>query len=160
MLLLGGVLALGACRASEAGPSSGLSPPAGWKPLPELASAASDAAKHAGVTIDGAEAWGEPARGCYGAWLGVHGGTGSPAALADAMLATIPPELAVTDVTRPSASGDTGVLTLSFARAPYTGRVRAQLARSGLISIVACFWNAREPSACEAACAPLLAGAP
>jgi hypothetical protein len=152
------VIALASCRASEAGPSSGLTPPAGWKPLPELATAARDGAKHAGVTIDGVEAWGEPARGCYGAWLGMHAGAGSPAAIANAMLQSMPPELAVTDLVKPAGSGDAGILSLAFARAPYTGRVRAQLTKTGLVSLVACYWNAREPAACEAACSELLGG--
>jgi hypothetical protein len=148
--------ALVACSASEAGPSSGLTLPPEWKPLPELATAATGAAKRASGTVDGAEGWGEPGRGCYGAWLGLHAGTGSPAALATAMLASVPPELAISDVVKPPANGDAGVLTLSFTRAPYSGRVRAQLARSGAVALVACFWNAREPVACQAQCAQLL----
>jgi len=63
-------------------------------------------------------------------------------------------------VLKPTASGDAGVLSLAFTRAPYSGRVRAQLSNTGLIGLVACFWNAREPAGCEAACAALVGGPP
>lgn len=147
------------CRASEAGPSSGLTAPTGWRPLPSLAVAAGSAAAQAGLNLDGAEAWGEPARGCYGAWLGLHGPKTEPRVAADAVLATLPTELpgvAVADVVKPAAGAETGLLALAFTRGTYRGRVRAQLASSGLTSIVACFWNPREPVACEAGCAQLL----
>lgn len=153
------VAAVAGCRASEAGPSSGLTPPAGWRPLASLATAAGGAAKQAGMTVDGAEAWGEPARGCYGAWLGLHGAKGAPLAVADAILATLPAELpgvAVADVVKPAANADAGVLALAFTRGTYRGRVRAQLASSGLMAVVACFWNPREPAACETKCTQLL----
>ena len=53
--------------------ASGLTPPAGWQALPEIATAVGAAARAEGVTVDGAEAWGEPAMGCYAAWVSLHG---------------------------------------------------------------------------------------
>lgn len=153
------VIALGAlavaCRASEAGPTSGLTAPVGWQALPELASAAGDAAKQANITVDGVEAWGEPARGCYAAWLGIRGGGGAPSAVADPMITSLTtelPGLIVTDVVKPAVNADAGVLSLAFTRPPYRGRVRAAIAKSGAIGVLACFWNLREPIACAAAC--------
>lgn len=164
LVALAAVAAVG-CRASEAGPSSGLAPPTGWKALPSLAAAASDAAKAKGVTVEGVEAWGDTARGCYGAWLAIAGNPASPDALAKQLVSsvTIDPALAgitVRDtVNRPAGAGAES-LSLAFERAPYRGRIRALLASSGKIALLACFWNEREPVACEGACAQLLGGMP
>jgi hypothetical protein len=150
---------LGACRTSEAGPSSGLTAPAGWRLLPELAAAASDAAKQASVTVDGVEAWGEPSQGCYGAWLGLHADVSAASKLADAMLANISvdlPGVTISDVIKPVATADAGVLSLAFVRPPYQGRLRSQIAGTGALGVLVCFWNPREPIACEAACAQLI----
>ena len=152
--------ALVACRASEAAPTSGLTPPAGWKPLPELATAATDAAKHANVTVDAAEAWGEPARGCYAAWVAIRAGGGLPSSIADPMIASLSaelPGLVVADIVKPDAKTPVaGVLSLSFTRPPYRGKLRAPIAKTGAIAVLACFWNVREPVACEAACSQLI----
>lgn len=153
------VAALAACRASEAGPTSGLTPPSGWRPLPELATAAGDTAKQAAITVDGIEAWGEPARGCYAAWLSVRGDAGAPAGLADSLIASMTvdvPALTVSDIVKPEAKADAGVVSLAFTRPPYRGRVRAQIAKTGAIAALACYWNQREPIACEAACNQLI----
>jgi hypothetical protein len=130
--------------------------------MPELVSAATGASKQASIHVDGIEAWGEPARGCYATWLSVTGERGTPDALADLMLANLSatPALAgitVTDVVKPTVkTADSGVLSLAFTRAAYHGRVRAQIAKTGAYAVLACFWNEREPAACEAACSQLL----
>jgi hypothetical protein len=71
---------LAGCSAADAQPSttSGLTPPAGWQPLPAVATAARVAAGAPGITVDGAEAWGEPAMGCYAVWIALHGGNAGP----------------------------------------------------------------------------------
>lgn len=150
-----------ACRASEAGPTSGLTPPAGWRVLPELQTAATDAAKQANISVDLVDAWGDPARGCYAAWVGIRSNAGSPAKIAKPMLASLGadfPGLIVSDVVEPDPKADAGVLSLGFTRAPYRGRVRAAIAKTGAIGVLACFWNLREPIACDAACNSLVGG--
>ena len=144
------VIALAACRA-EAAPGSGVHVPASWRALPELAAAVSSAS-HASA----AEAWGDPAMGCYAAWLAAKGETGD----ADAVLAEVQrdvPKIALTDIVKPQGAGK---LALSFERAPYRGRVRATLATGGSITALACFWNEREPSACALACTGVLGSVP
>ncbi len=154
------IAALAACRASEASPTSGLTPPAGWKPLPELATAVTEAAKPTSINVEAVEAWGEPARGCYAAWMALRGASGTPAAIAETMLASLSaelPGLTVTDVVKPDPKiTDAGVLSLSFTRPPYRGKLRVPIAKTGALGVLACFWNVREPVACEAACAQLM----
>lgn len=156
-------LALVACRASEAGPSSGLSAPVGWKSLPSLANAARDAAKAGGLTVENAEAWGDTSRGCYGAWLALTTGKAAVNKLADDFVKGIESEpalagITLTDVVKPAALTKDDLLSLSFAKAPYTGKLRARLVKDGHITALVCFWNEREPTACETACGPLLGG--
>ena len=124
------VLALCACRAEAAPP--GVVVPAGWRALPELAKA-----------VGGDAAWGEPAMGCYAATLSMKG-TATADDVAKAM--------AITDVVTPD--GD-GVLAFAFGKGAYHGRVRARIA-SGTTTAALCFWNEREPAACDAACTQLL----
>lgn len=150
-----------ACRASEAGPTSGLTPPVGWRVLPELQTAATEAATQANMTVEGVEAWGEPARGCYATWIGIRSKAGAPAKIAAAMLASLGadfPGLIVSDVVEPDPKADAGILSLGFTRPPYRGRVRAAIAKTGAIGVLACFWNLREPIACDAACNGLVGG--
>jgi len=152
-------LALAACRASEAGSTSGLTPPAGWKPLPELATAAGEAAKQANILVDGSEAWGEPARGCYAAWFALKATPAAPAKIAEQLVASMTadvPGLATSEVVQPDAKAEAGVMSLAFAKAPYTGRVRTQIAKTGALTLLVCYWNEREPAACETACTGLL----
>jgi hypothetical protein len=149
------------CTPSEAGPTSGLVAPAGWRALPEIASAASAAAAQAGIIVGGAEAWGDPARGCYGAWLSLRTGGGAPDAIADQIVTELQAEpvlagISVERVVKPAAGADAGVLSLAFVRPPYRGTLRAQIARGGSFAVLACFWNLREPIACETACAQLV----
>ena len=74
-----------------------------------------------------------------------------------ASLTTELPGLTLSDVVKPDPKApDAGVLMLSFARPPYRGKVRAPIAKTGAIAVLACFWNVREPVACEAACNQLI----
>jgi hypothetical protein len=157
--MLAAVIAIG-CRASQADPGSGLTPPPGWRALPSLAQAATDAAKQAALTVDGAEAWGEPSRGCYAAWIAMRGTATAPDLMAQQLVAGLSSEpalmgIVVRDVVKPAAGAQSGVLSLSFERALYRGTLRATLASSGTISVLACFWNQREPAACSQACTKL-----
>lgn len=153
-LIAASIAGLAACHnTADADPApvrSGLATPAGWQTLPALATAISAAATSASITLDGSEAWGEPAMGCYATWLALSGGDATADVLADQVLAGLGvAKLTVTDVVKPSATG--GTMSLRFDHSPYKGRMRAQLT-TGHIAAVACFANAREPVACEAAC--------
>ena len=147
-----GLVAVAACGQATAEPAathSGLTPPSGWQALPQLAESISTAARDAKIAIDGSEAWGETSMGCYATWLALSGGGAAPDVLADQVLASLSTaKLAVSDVVKPQAAG---TLSLRFERAPYRGRLRADLAK-GRITAVACFANSREPVACESAC--------
>lgn len=155
--------ALASCRASEAGTGSGLTPPTGWQALPSLARAATEAAKRDGITVDAVEAWGERARGCYAAWIALRGGGGAPDAMAQQLVASLSADpalvgIAVRDVIKPEPGAASGVLSFGFERGLYRGRLRATLASEGKIAALACFWNQREPVACEQACTTLIGG--
>lgn len=163
-------LAITACRASEADTGSGLTPPEGWSAMPQLATAASGAVKQSGITVDGAEAWGEPARGCYAAYLALDGARGPAGVVAQQMVESLSAEpalagIVIHDVVKPgdgeaSASGEAGVLELAFERAQYHGKLRAKLVGDGHVHVLACFWNQREPAACERGCTSLLGSLP
>jgi hypothetical protein len=160
-------IALVACNAASADPPrrdpSGH--PAGWKQLPAIANAVGAAARAEGVVIDAADAWGQPAIGCYAVRLALHGPEGDATLLATQILDGIArvsdkprePAIAITDVTMPG--GPQGVLAFTFARPPYRGRARAQLG-GGRIAMAVCFANQREPGACDAPCASVLQGVP
>ena len=160
------VVALAACSASDAAPGSAAPPPGvnppfalpagtiatvptGWLPEPALATTA--AAQLPGAT---AQAWGEPAMGCYAAALTFSGG-GAPATLGKALLDDVRKVVAVREVVEPVAGATSGVLAFAFDKTPYRGRVRANLG-GGSVSALACFWNDREPAACEAACTAMI----
>jgi hypothetical protein len=176
------IVACSAAGADPAAPPSRVAHPEGWKQLPAVATAMATAAKAEGVTVDAADAWGEPAHGCYAVWLELHGGTSDAPALADQVLAGIAragpsrdgaaptrvarsgdatagwrEEIAIREVVKPTDRS--GVLAFAFTSAPYHGRVRARLGK-GRIAAVACFANEREPLACDATCAQLLEVAP
>jgi hypothetical protein len=140
------LLALAAC-AAEAAPTPGVTPPAGWMPLPQLASAA-----QAQIAGSKAQAWGEPAMGCYAATL-----TFAQKGAVAAMLDDAKKAVTVHDVVEPKTRA--GVLAFAFDRAPYKGRVRAVLDGT-TVAALACFWNEREPAACEAACTALIGSQP
>lgn len=125
--------------------ASGLGAPVGWRALPEIA-----AAIGAKADLDGVEAWGEPAKGCYAVWIAARGGGD----LAGELLTALATEkVATTEVTKPS--GDTGVLAFTLERGAYRGKVRAQVETSG-VTALACYHNQREPAACETTCAAFL----
>jgi hypothetical protein len=159
------LVTLAACGQAGAQPSatSGLTAPAGWIAIPEIATAVATATKADGTTVDGAEAWGDPARGCYAFWLVLHG----EAASAEQVLAGLANQpITTTNVVKPE-NGD-GIVALSFetpaapgsaVRGPYRGRLRARIA-AGTITALACFANEREPVACESACTALLGALP
>ncbi|MBS1123096.1 MAG: hypothetical protein H6Q90_5324 [Deltaproteobacteria bacterium] len=137
--------------------TSGMTPPKGWKPLPAIAAAIQLVVPAPGVTIEGIESWGEPAMGCYGVWIALHGTGGSPEALAEQVLESLAAEkIEVRDVVKPA---EDGVLSLGLERAPYRGRLRARL-EDGRLTALACVNNQREPAACEASCTGLLGGLP
>lgn len=156
---------LGACGNAEAVPPPPVKPPPAWQPLAELATAVGNAAKRGGVTVDSSDAWGERAMGCYAVWLAVHGAAAAPDAIAQQLLAGLPVEprllgVAIHDVVQPAAGTDRGTLSFAFERAPYRGRLRAQLASDGAITALACFWNDREPLACSEGCTALIGSMP
>ena len=155
-----------ACGSSDAAPGSGVAvppgvtppfmapkaaiatPPAGWIAMPTVASAAIEAlgGAKAGAKVSG-DAWGEPAMGCYAVAVGFG------AHDAKALLADVKASVTVHDVVEPPAQG--GVLSFAFDKGAWQGRVRAVIA-TGDVTALACFWNDREPVACEAACVGVL----
>lgn len=152
--------ALAACgqagAQANAPASSGITAPAGWQALPEVAHAVGDAAKADGVRVTGSDAWGDTARGCYAVWLKLSGSGVS----VDQVLAGIASETIETkDIVKPTSEDGTGLVTLAFSKPGYTGRLRARI-ESGTITSLACFANEREPVACEAACTALLGSLP
>ena len=138
------LLALASCgRASgDTGSASGLAPPAGWRALPEVAAAIGTKAE-----LDGVEAWGDPARGCYAVWIAARGGGDLVGELLAALAAD---KIATTDVVKRS-----GTLAFTLERGAYRGQVRAQIDDRS-VSALACYHNLREPAACESACAAFL----
>lgn len=153
------VIALAAVAAcdpagAQPGTASGLTTPAGWTALPELASATAAAAKDDGVTVEGSEAWGEPGRGCYAVWLALRGERATGAAVLDGLTAQ---GFTTTDVVKPET--DDGVVSLAFDKPPFHGRVRAKIT-AGRVVAVACFANDREPATCDAPCLALLGSLP
>ena len=154
------LVALAACGQAGAQPTapppvpSGITAPAGWAALPELAQTVRDATKAEGATVDGVEAWGETARGCYAVWFALAGS----GATADAVIAGLAAEkLATSNVVKPE-SGD-GVTAVTFAKPPYTGRLRVRT-QGGKLTALACFANQREPASCDAPCTTLLGAIP
>jgi hypothetical protein len=144
------LVGLAACGSAAAQPEqrSGVQAPAGWQVLPAVASAARMAASATGVVVDGAEAWGEPAMGCYAVWLALAGSSDGDLAL-QIEIGLQAEKITVTDV----RSGDVAAMTVE--RAPFRGELRAKASEHG-VSALACFANQRERAACEATCAGLL----
>lgn len=145
LLRLAALLALSACGSAGAQPTtttvtSGVKPPAGWAVLPQVATA---------VGVPGAEAWGDPARGCYAVWFRLEG----KGATADAVLAGLAAEkITTSDLVTPDGEG---IVAATFAKGAYTGRLRARIA-DGSITALACFANQREPKSCDAPCTTVL----
>jgi len=150
-------VALAGCAAADAQPTaaSGIKPPAGWVTLAAAATAARMATGARGVTVDGAEAWGEPAKGCYALWIAFHGGNATAAELSREILDGLAAEhITVTQETAPE-----GMLALGLERSPYQGGLRARLF-DGRVTALACVANRREPATCVAACKTLLGALP
>ena len=189
--LIGALIAtaLAACGPADAqtsAASSGVVVPAGWQPLPQLATAARDAIASK-TTVDGVEAWGETARGCYALWISLSA-SGSATQLADqvlAALANVPgPDgkprtnpAAPVGSTQPGADRNDAGVAATPSRIDVRDAVKPSVdpgvltlaferapyrgrlvARlgGGKIVALACFANEREPVACEAACTPML----
>lgn len=156
LALTGSLAALGACgqAGAQSTAPSGITAPTGWAVLPELARTVRDATKAEGVTVEGVEAWGETARGCYAVWFALAGS----GANADAVIAGLASEkLATSNVVKPE-SGD-GITAVTFAKPPYTGRLRVRTL-DGKLTALACFANQREPATCDAPCTSLLGAIP
>jgi hypothetical protein len=155
LIALAAIVASG-CSPADAEPP-GIAVPRTWEKLPALAEAARGALViNPKIEIIAADGWGERAMGCYAIRLDIRG-PGSAAAIADQILTGIAadPLIKVRDLVKPPAGA--GVLALGFERAPYRGRLRAQIG-PGTINAVACFANQREPRACEVACDGVLGG--
>jgi hypothetical protein len=133
-------------------------PPAGWTPQPAIVTAAKDALGK--TSIDGIEAFGDPAMGCYSVWMAVRE-SGKATELGDQILKGLTEKqkrkVEIKDVVKPTA--EEGVLALSFESAPYKGRLRARLGK-GRITALACWSSQREPAACDQACTTLLGAMP
>jgi hypothetical protein len=147
--------ALAACGSAGAQPDkqesrSGVVPPAGWQALPQLATAARTAAGATGVTVDGAEAWGEPAMGCYAVWLSLQGAGAGEEALAQQVLEG----LAAEQITATEVDHREGMLAVTIEKGAYKGWLRTKLGE-GRITALACVANPRERAACESACRAL-----
>jgi len=95
-----------------------------------------------GWPMIGEHVWGDTARGCYATEIEAKG-----AANEEQLVVALGMQgVAASDV----VIDDAGV-AFSFVRPPYRGRLHGER-REGAIAARACFWNDREPAACEARC--------
>lgn len=159
MIRAAGLLAaLAGCQAaaaqqSPAPPALALAgvivPPAGWQPLPAVATAATEAVGAAAL------AWGDPGRGCYAVVIGSRAAKQNPEdALAELGrgLTTVA-GLAGWQVDNLDARG-------TVTRGSLTGALRATAVAAGNDAVVVaatCVANAREPATCAATCQGVLA---
>lgn len=129
--------------------------PAKWARDPELAKAAA-ASVGEGIAVTASDAWSEPSRGCYAVSLSLKGAAG-PIDVAAQQLVDEIAKLGAKprDVQKPVA-GERGTLALGFDKAPYHGKLKAELMKTGEVSALACVWSEREPKVCETGCAELL----
>jgi hypothetical protein len=125
--------------------------PATWRAVPAIADAMRTASTAPGLTIDTAEAFGDPAAGCFAAHLALHGGD----AAADALSRDLLEGLAAAKIATRDVATPTSALSLTFAAGAFRGKLRAQLG-DGSVDALACFANDRDATACELACTPLL----
>lgn len=155
------LIALCAFACTDAGaqpPAAGIKAPPGWTAQPAIVAAARDALGKKTV-VDGLEAFGEPAMGCYSVWMAVRG-SGSAKDLAEQLVKGLAGEarkVEIKDVVKPTA--DDGVLAFTFEAAPYKGRLRARLGKGKVVTL-ACWSSPREPLACDQACTTLLGALP
>lgn len=147
------VFALAACGSAKAQPepAAPVSPPQGWQALPSAVSAANAAAGATGITVDDVKAWGEPTTGCYALWFALHASGGGADAISKGIVEGLTAEKFVVG---DSALAD-GVFELAIERAPYKGRMRAQVG-DGRVAGLACVANQRDPQSCEAPCKAML----
>lgn len=148
--------AFAGCARSDAGPppaSAAVSPPPGWQALPQIAKLTEAAAKSGDIAVDSAAAWGDTARGCYAFAITVRGGHDQPESLARALAGGLVVEPRAAGIAVHDVIADATSAALAFERAPYRGRLVARQNEGGPLAARACFWNDREPEACEAACA-------
>lgn len=102
------------------------------------------------------DGWVEPAAGCYAIWLRLAGPAAPIARATGQLVASVESAgLIVRDVVT-SIADSRGAVALEFAKAPYQGVLRAELARSGELEALACAWNQREPTICAPTCKKLL----
>jgi hypothetical protein len=154
-LRVSALVVLAACGSADAQPAatSGLPTPAGWQSLPAVAKAVQVAAAAPGITVDGTEAWGEPAIGCYAIWIQLHGDGGG----ADQLTKEILDGLADAKIAATQQGADP--LVLAIEKAPYKGTLKAELG-GGKVTALACVVTDREPAACAPACKTLLGAMP
>jgi hypothetical protein len=154
------LIALCAFACTDAGaqpPASGIKAPPGWTAQPVIAAAAKETLGK--TVVDGLEAFGDPAMGCYSVWMSVRG-SGGAKELAEQLvkgLAGDKRKVDIKDVVKPTA--DEGVLAFAFEAAPFKGRLRARLGKGKIVTL-ACWSAPREPRACEQACTLLLGALP
>lgn len=148
------MLAVAACGSAGAQPESvsmSVTPPQGWQAIPAAATSAKAAAGAPGITIDEMQAWGEPTAGCYALWFALHGGSSGT----DVIAKEIVDGLVAEKFTVGDSAVEGGVFELAIERAPYKGRVRAQVG-DGKVAGIACVANQRDPAGCEAPCKAML----
>lgn len=150
VIALGALVACGSAKA-QPDPAGPVVPPAGWQRLPAAATAAKTAAGAPGITVDQVDAWGEPTTGCYALWFALRGGSGG----ADALAKEIVEGLTAEKFTVGDSAVTEGVFELAIERAPYKGRLRAQVG-DGKVTGLACVANARDPASCDAPCKTML----
>ncbi len=132
--------------------AEGVTIPAGWRPLAELAGAI-PTARGAPVVVEARKGWGDPAHGCFALMQrvsapakGFHLGR-TQAALLQAMQAT-------------GFTAGPNAVELPFVGRGVQGRMRSSTLpeaqdRIAVVSL-ACFYNGREPDRCQPMCDAML----
>ncbi len=131
----------------------GVTIPAGWRPLAELAGALPAQASGAKVVLESRQGWGDPAQGCFALLQrvsaparGFHLGR-AQAALLQALQAT-------------GFTAGPNAAELPFVGHGVQGRMRSttQPEAQDRIAVVslACFYNGREPDRCRPTCDAML----
>jgi hypothetical protein len=142
--------------APGAQPSASRVLPPRWHELPSVARAVTDALP--GTAVDRAEAWGDPAAGCFAAEVSLHGAARDADVVRGEVIGSLraDPRLAGLALRDATVRGEN--LDVAFERAPYRGTLRATSGSDGHATLLACLWNEREPTTCSAACDQLLGG--
>jgi hypothetical protein len=135
--------------------------PADWVPLPTVAAAALAAAREVPGVSAGAAAWGDPAAGCYLLATELRGAHRDRLrAVLDRMGWHLDAQAVMHAWQVPATDVDPAELTGRLTVGGLTGAVRGLVSFDGRAlpraGLAACFYNPREPRACEAACAQLL----